>query len=162
MRWYHLPCLSATLRLCVFALKSERLESQETGAVLVDDDRMVSAAIDDDWLFVRGGKALLGAGAERALVESALEAELPRVAGDLVAEHADVVHDRLELGCDVLGVGQRPLQPEVEGRIVEQAAERSFAAVEVVGEGDELFEQLVDVGQTAVEVIDELRAALAQ
>ena len=54
------------------------------------------------------------------------------------------------------------LQPPIERVVVQDAAERALAAVEVVGERDELFEQLVDVGQAAVEVIDELRPALAE
>ena len=100
----------------------------------------------------------LGAGADGAAVEGAFEAELPGVAGDLVAEDADVVEDRLQLGRDVLGVGQRAVQPAVEGVVVQDAAERALAAVEALGEGDELLEQLVDVGQAAVEVIDESAA----
>src|SRR3954471_10551598 len=101
------------------------------------------------------------AGADRAAIEGALEAELPRVASDLVAENADVLDDWLHAGRDVLDIAERAIELQVEGLVVQQSAECALAVVERVAECDKLLEKLVDVGQAAVDVIDELRAALA-
>src|SRR5262245_4288588 len=99
-------------------------------SLLVDDDGVVAAAFDEDGFVVAAREGVgFGAGADGAAVEGAFQAELAGIAGDLVAEDANVTEDGLDAGSDFFGVGERPLQAEVEGGVVEEAAQRSLAAV---------------------------------
>src|SRR5688500_73311 len=60
------------------------------------------AVVEVDWLVAGGQWSALCAGADGPPVESPLQAELPRVASDLVAEDANVVQNRLDPRGDVL------------------------------------------------------------
>src|SRR4051812_14533173 len=59
----------------------------------IDDYRVVAVAVDDDLTVVanRTARRVLVAGSGRPAIESALETELPRIAGDFIAEDANVV-----------------------------------------------------------------------
>src|SRR4051812_44176261 len=73
----------------------------------INNHRVVSPAIDDDRFVVAPARQRVGlrSRADRTLVEGAFEAELPRIAGNLVAEDANVADDRLHARGELLGVG---------------------------------------------------------
>ena len=115
-----------------------------------------AAVVKRERRFALGRQRQLRARPDGPPVKGTLQAKLPRIAGDLVAEDADVVENRPELARDLLGIGQRVVEPPIEGIVVQDAAERPLAAVKAVGERDELFQQFIHARNAAVEVIDDL------
>src|SRR6478672_12585084 len=90
--------------------------------ILVNNHRLITHAIDENLPVVRAGceRRVLAAGADGAAIESAFEAELARVAGDFVAEDADIVKNGLHAGREILGIAERAFELQIERGIVHQ------------------------------------------
>src|SRR5262245_41242622 len=109
-----------------------------------------------------GGGQILIARADGAAIEGAFDAEQTWITGDLVAEDTNIVENWLDPRRNVLGIAQSAFELQVERGIVKQSTERTFTAVEVVSKRNKLLEQLVDIRQAAIQIVDQLRPALAQ